>query len=94
MYLNYDKPANPINPGPGTYSPPDSVGRVGSKYTLASKASFTQSKYLVKVPGPGSYPIPSCINEEGKYFYSLYKNSGAGKFSPLAANYKLKSNFK
>jgi len=37
---------------------------------------------LKKVPGAGSYPVPSTINERGKYFLSKFRSSGATTFNP------------
>ena len=84
VFLEHDKPANPINPGPGTYKFKENIGKEGKKYTCQTKASFIESQYLVKVPGPGAYSVPSCINEKGRYFYSPFRDSGVRKFSPLS----------
>ena len=88
VYLEYDKPANPINPGPGSYNFKENIGKEGIKYTCQTKAAFIESQYLVKVPGPGSYTLPSCINEKGRYFYSIFRDSGVRKFNPVSQKRK------
>ena len=53
-----------LQPGPGTYQPPELFGNVGSKKSMHARCSYDTVQYRreAKLPGPGDYetemPIP------------------------------------
>ena len=61
-------------------------------YVFARYIVFENSHYLRNFPGPGAYESKPVLNNNGVYFVSKFKNSGACTINPSKsarfANYR------
>lgn len=65
------------NPGPGKYEAPSQRSKIS--YSLSGKIQY-EDKEQLNVPGPGQYPVPFSISQNGQYFNAKHKNSCVRNF--------------
>lgn len=82
-YLKTAPPFGNGAPGPGAYNTIKAPGKDTPKFTMrAWTADPTLISTSKTVPGPGTYPIMSSINEKGNFMWSKYRGSAATLFNP------------
>lgn len=82
---------NKQSPGP-IYDVSSAIGKHATKVTLKPRVNYVDSKMPKLVPGPGTYAIMPCINKNGRFMLSTYRDSGAPRYGGLR-NHSSQSTF-
>eukprot|EP00826_Nyctotherus_ovalis_P010838 TRINITY_DN12831_c0_g6_i2.p1 TRINITY_DN12831_c0_g6~~TRINITY_DN12831_c0_g6_i2.p1 ORF type:complete len:266 (-),score=24.54 TRINITY_DN12831_c0_g6_i2:64-861(-) len=90
VFLKTGAVINKQSPGPA-YDVSCPAGKFATKVTLKPRVNYVDSKMPRIVPGPGAYGFVPCINENGRFNLSTYRDSGAPRYGPPKNSSSLKS---